>query len=232
MSRYVHSFVVVTALVAALSACTTLQIAAMLLPEGTTTMLLGNLEKVSDVNRKRVAQLEAAGRWEELARFAEQNLAKEASNADWFLILGYARSRSGAHDAAAKAYGEAVRLEPDNEAAWNLLAQSHRARGDSQRAVVVLNNALLALREAPVTMYLLGESYSDLGRDADARFAYEKSLAMEPQFSAAWFGLTRAYQRLGLASEAREARARLEKLDPQLAKRLDGAPAGTGAAVR
>ena len=231
MPLYVR-FLAAAAIAIALNACTTMQVVSMLVPDGTTSMLLSHLEKVSDVNRRRVVELEAAGRWDELARFAEQNLAKEASNADWLLILGYARSRAGAHDAAAKAYGEAVRLEPDNEAAWNLLAQSHRARGDSQRAVIVLNNALLALREAPATMYLLGESYSDLGRDVDARFAYEKSLAMEPQFSAAWFGLTRAYQRLGLTAEAGAARARLEKLDPQLAKRLDAAAVEGGAAAR
>src|SRR5215210_4637970 len=84
-----------------------------------------------------------AGRWDELAKLGEESVAKEPFNADWWLILGYARSQLGAHDAAAKAYGEALRFEPDNHAAWNLLAQSHRARGDSQRAVIVLNNALL-----------------------------------------------------------------------------------------
>lgn len=216
--------------VLALSACTTAGILASLVPDGTTSTLLGNLEKVSDVNRKRVAELERAKRWDELARFAEQNLAKEASNADWWLILGYARSQSGAHDAAAKAYSEAVRIEPDNESAWNLLAQAHRARGDSQRAVLVLNNALLALREAPVTWYLLGESYGDLGRYGDARAAYEKALSIEQQFPAAWFGVARAYRRLGLEEHAREARAKLEKLDPQLAKRLDETAAGREAA--
>jgi tetratricopeptide (TPR) repeat protein len=220
------------AIVLALTACTTAGILASLVPDGTTAMLLGNLEKVSEVNRRRVAELERATRWDDLAKLAEENIAKDGYNADWWLVLGYARSSAGAHEAAAKAYGEAVRLEPDNESAWNLLAQSHRARGDSRRALGVLNNALLALREVPVTVYLLAESYSDLGRYAEARAAYEKSLSMEPQFAAAWFGLARAYERLGLTKEAKEARAKLAKLDPQLAARLDAPPSKADAALR
>jgi tetratricopeptide (TPR) repeat protein len=203
-----------------------------LIPEGTFSTLLGNLEKVTDDNRRRIVELERAGRWDELARLADQNLAKDASNAEWWLVSGYARSQLGEHRAAVKAYGEAVRLEPDSAAGWNLLAQSHRAAGDSQRAVVVLNNALLALRDAPVTVYLLGESYSDLGRFDSALTAYQQALAIEADFPAAWFGLARAYGKLGRPGEAREARARLEKLDPAMAKRLADIGEVKGTAAR
>ena len=232
MSRHVSIAFAAAAIVLALAGCMTAGIIASLVPPGTANVLLGNMEKVSEVNRKRVGELARTGRWDDLAKLAEENTARERSNADWWLVLGYARSQSGDHRAAANAYREAVRVEPDNESAWNLLAQSHRALGDSERAVVVLNNALLALREAPVTVYLLGESYSDLGRYADARAAYEKSLSIEPQFAAAWLGLTRTYERLGLTDEAREARAKLQKLDPKLAKRLDAALPTAGAAAR
>jgi tetratricopeptide (TPR) repeat protein len=212
-----------------LGACTPQQaIIAALTPTGAATTLLGQLKGVDEQNIKRIVELERAGRWDELAGFADKNLEKERSNADWWLVLGYARTQGGDHRAAAKAYGEAVRLEPDSALGWNLLAQSYRATGDSQRAIVVLNNALLALRDAPLTVFLLGESYSDLGRLDQAAAAYRQALATEPKFPAAWFSLARTYALMGRQDDAKEARAKLEKLDPKLAKRLDG---GDGAGV-
>ena len=168
---------------------------------------------MSDENRKRVAELEQAGRWDELARFAEQNLAKDRGNADWWLVAGYARSQLGQHREAADAYGEAVRLEPDNIAAWNLLAQAYRAAGEPRRAVNALNNALTATRDSPVTFFLLGESYTDLRRYEEAAAAYREAVRRTH------------FRRRGLrspaltrGSAAREAGARrLERLDPKLA---------------
>ncbi len=233
MSCHFRAAVAGFALSAALGACSPqTALLASLVPDGTVSTLLGHLEKVTDDNRRRVAELQREGRWDELARLAEQNLAKDASNADWWLVLGHARSQAGDYGAAAKAFGEVVRLTPDAALGWNLLAQSYRSAGDSQRAVVVLNNALLALREAPVTVFLLGESYSDLGHFDRALAAYQQSLAIEADFPAAWFGLARTYERLGRMEEARAARVRLEKLDPTLAKRLDDGRAGRVAAPR
>jgi tetratricopeptide (TPR) repeat protein len=206
-----------------LGACTPQQaIIAALMPAGAASTLLGQLKGVDDENIKRIVELERAGRWDELARFAEKNLEKDRSNADWWLVLGYARTQSSDHPAAAKAFSEAVRLEPDSALGWNMLAQSYRAAGDSQRAIVVLNNALLALRDAPLTVYLLGESYSDVGRFDQAAAAYRQAVAIEPKFSAAWFSLARTYALMGRQDEAKDARATLEKLDPKLAKRLEG----------
>lgn len=221
-----RSSIIALALSFVLGACTPqAALLASLIPEGTVSTLLGHLERVGDENRQRVLALERAKNWDELARFAELNLAKEPSNADWWLIAGYARSEAGDHRAAAKAFAEAVRLEPDAALGWNMLAQSHRAAGDSARAVNVLNNAMFAVRDAPLTVFLLGESYSDIGRYEQAVTAYQQAIAMEAKFPAAWFGLGRAYARLGRMEEARQARVRLEELDPKLARRLGvGAP--------
>ena len=122
---------------------------------------------------------------------------------------------------ASEAYAEAVRIEPDSAMAWNNLAQSYRSAGDSRRAVVVLERAMLAVRDVPTTPYLLGESYADLERYDEAAAAYRRALAMNEKFTPAWFGLSRAYSSLGRTEDAREARRALEKLDPKLAQRLD-----------
>lgn len=206
------------------SACTPKgMLLSALLPQNTVNIVLGNLERVPDENRRRVAELEKAGRWPELASLAEAELSKDRANADWWLIAGYANSRSGKHHRAAEAYNEVVRLEPDNAAGWHLLAQSHRAAGEPERAVRVLERARYALRDSPLTPYLLGESYSDLKRYDLAVPAYRDALRIEERFPAAWFALAMSYARLGRTGEAREAGLRLEKLDPAAAERLRSA---------
>jgi tetratricopeptide (TPR) repeat protein len=212
-----------------LVACTLQQsVLLALTPAGAATTFLGNLKGVGADNRKRVAELETAGRWDDLVRFAEKNLEKDRSNADWWLVKGYALTQSADYRAAAQAYGEAVRIEPDSAMAWNMLAQSHRAAGESQRAVVVLERAMLAVRDVPTTPFLLGESYSDLRRFDEAAAAYRLALGMNAKFAPAWFGLSRVYTSLGRAEDAREARRALEKLDPKLAQRLDAPPVEAG----
>jgi tetratricopeptide (TPR) repeat protein len=214
------------ALVLIASACTPkAALLSALLPQNAVNVVLGNLERVPDENRRRVAELEKAGRWSDLAGLAEAELSKDRANADWWLIAGYANSQLGKHRRAAEAYDEVVRLEPDNAAGWHLLAQSHRAAGAPERAVRILERARYALRDSPLTPYLLGESYSDLQRYDLAVPAYRDALRIEERFPAAWFALAMSYARLGRTSEARAAELRLEKLDPAAAGRLRGAMA-------
>lgn len=191
-----------------------------LLPDGTVPILLSNLERVDDNNRQRLEDFERRGDWIGLARFAEENLAKDKSNVDWWLVAGYAYSRLGQHQRATEFYGEAVRLAPEEATGWNLLAQSYRATGQPQRAISTLNNALLAVRDSPETFYLLGESYGDIGRFDLARVAYQEALKIDSGFAEAWFGMGRACVRLDRSAEAREIVGVLERLNPRLATEL------------
>jgi tetratricopeptide (TPR) repeat protein len=190
------------------------------LPPGTASVVLSNLERVDDTNRTKVAELEARGDWEGLLRVADENLAKQRSNADWWVVAGYANIRLERHARAAECYSEVVRLEPDDAAGWHLLAQSYRAMKQPQRAVTVLDRALLALRDTPVTHFLLGESYSDLKRYAAAAAAYRQALQLDKTFGHAWYGLGRAELNNGHPPQAEQAAKSLEGLDPQLAAAL------------
>ena len=205
---------------------------ASLVPQGTLEVLLGNLERVRSDYRERVVALERKGAWKELAALAAGELGKDRSNADWWLIAGYAHSRMREHAAAADAYAQVIRLEPDNPAGWHLLAQTHREAGAPHRAVNALNNALPALRDSALTYYLLGESYADMKRYAEAAAAYEGALKIEQQFPAAWFSLGIAYMRVGRVAEARSVAVHLGKLDPKLAERLDAALSDSAAGGR
>lgn len=190
------------------------------LPAGTASVLMSNLERVEDTNRTRVAELEAGGDWAGLLQFANENLARQPSNADWWLVAGYANTRLERHEQAAQCFGEVIRLEPDEAAGWHLLAQSHRVMKQPQRAVVLLDRALLILRDSPVTHFMLGESYGDLGRFPAAAAAYRHALRLDPKFAQAWYGLGRAEIRNGRVTEAEQAVKALEPLDPRLAAGL------------
>ena len=190
------------------------------LPDGAVSTVLGNLKGMEEGNQRSVAKLEAAMNWDELAKLAEENLAKDRNNADWWFVAGYAHSQAGRHSQAIESYGERVRLTPDDLMGWQLLAQSYRESGQSQRAAQTLYNAHLALRGTPATWYLLGESYSDLYRYLPAAAAYREAVQLNGEFAEAWFGLGRAYSRLGRRPEFEQTLKTLEKLNPALAKEL------------
>ena len=206
-----------------LAACTPagqLLLAAM--PDGTIPMLLSHLERESDTNRQRVAALERAGDWAGLAQFADDNIAKQRDNTSWWLVAGYANSRQKKHARAIECFQEMVRLEPQAAEGWNLLGQEYRAAGDPQRAVEILTRALSAVRESPVTLMLLGESYSDLGRYEPAARAYREALDLDGGLTPAWLGLARSHIRTGRMADAESVARGLEKSSPQLAAAIRG----------
>ncbi len=206
---------------AALSACTPQQhLIAALIPDGTVSVLLSHLQKEEDGNRRRIVEMEARKDWDGIAKFAEDNLAKDRNNADWWFIAGYAHSEAGRNQRAIECYSEMVRLAPDDMLGSTSLAQSYRAAKQPLRAVQTLNNALRTRKGAPSTYFLLGESYADLDRDLPAAAAYREAVQLDGKFAMAWFGLGRAYARLGRAADYETALKALGKLDPALAKQL------------
>jgi tetratricopeptide (TPR) repeat protein len=205
----------------ALAACTPQAGVLMaVLPEGTVPTLLSHFERVDDSIRQRLVEFERRGDWKGLAAFAEENLAKDKANADWWMVTGYAYSRLEQYSRAIEYYAEAVRLAPDEATGWNLLAQAYRGAGQPERAIATLDNALRVRQDSPMTFYVLGESYSDVGRLEAAAGAYQQALKLNNEFAQAWFGMGRVDIRLGRDAEAREIVKLLERLDQGLASEL------------
>jgi tetratricopeptide (TPR) repeat protein len=206
----------------ALIACTP-QTAALLsvLPESTVPILLSNLQAMEDdTNRQRIAGLEARKDWDGMVKVAEENLAKDRNNTDWWTVAGYAHSQAGRHLRAIECYSEVVRRSPDEMLGWSLLAQSYRDAKQPARAVQTLSNAHLVRKGTAETWFLLGESYADLDRDLPASSAYREAVQLNREFARAWFGLGRAYARLGRRTEFEQALKSLERLDSALAQEL------------
>lgn len=207
--------------VAWLAGCTPQQaLLASALPDGTLSTLFGHFQRVEDTNRQRLVELERNRDWRGMIKFAEENLERGGPRPEWWLVAGHANTQLGNHARAIECHTEAVRLEPDEIFAWELLAQSYRAAGQPERAVRALENILLVKREVPTAYVLLGESYSDLHRWRPALQAYRQAINLDEALAPAWFGAGRAHARLGQSREAGEALRRLEKLNPALATAL------------
>jgi tetratricopeptide (TPR) repeat protein len=200
------------------------QLLISLLPEGTFTTLLTNMKGVSEPNRDRLSALEEKGDWNGVVQFAQENIAIDPTNPDWRVVAGYAYTQLGQYERAADQFQHAVRVSPDDIAAWNLLAQSYRAMGQPERAIRTLDGALRINQDSPVTYYLLGESFSDLKRPDRAVGFYEQALQRNPQFAEALFGAGVAYARLGRRTEWEIAVQQLRKMNPPLAERLASIP--------
>jgi len=202
-----------------LSSCMTpaQQLLLAVIPDGTLATLLSHFEREPSANRQRVVELENSGDWVALARFAEENLDKDRSRVSWWLVAGYAYSQQKQHARAIQCFREMVRLGPDMADGWNLLAQEHRTIGDPRRAIAIIDNALLGLRDSAVTLLILGDANSDLQRYEPALRAYRQALDIDGGLTPAWAGLARSYIKLGRALDAEKIASSMEKSNPQLA---------------
>jgi cytochrome c-type biogenesis protein CcmH/NrfG len=191
-----------------------------LLPPGTFTSLLGNMESVSEPNRRKLAELEKNGDWRGIADFAGQNLQRDPQNAEWWMVRGFAFTQIGELQPAVESFQEAVRFEPSEMTAWHLLAETQRAMKQPDRAVRTLEAALRVNQDNATTWYLLGESYHDLGNYERAAQSYTAALTRDSRNSSAWYGLAVANYRLGRKSETDAALAGLRRVNPQLADKV------------
>lgn len=210
----------------AFAACTPQQQLLMnLLPDGTIPVLLSNFQHVGDTNRRRIAEFEQRRDWDGLAKFAEENIKLDKSNADWWLVAGYAYSQSAQRRRAIECYGEVVRLSPEDALGWNLLAQSYRLSGQPERAMQIVDRALNVKQDSPATWFMQGEIYSDMGRFESAIAGYREAIKLDKRFDQAWLGLGKAYARLGWTKELKQVSEALEKLNPAMARELAAAAA-------
>lgn len=211
---------VVALLLSTLAACTPQQmLLSALVPDGTASMLLGDLQGIADANRQRIAELEQRGDWPGLAAFAEQNISRDPFSAEWRLVAGYAWSQAREFGRAAAQFAEMVRIAPDEVLAYHLLAEAQRESGQPERAVVTLERALQIDREPAQTLRLLGDAEAARGRHAAAMEAYRRGLSTQANMAPAWFGLGRSALRLGRERDAAEALANLQRLQaPQAAE--------------
>lgn len=205
-----------------LAACTPQQmLLSALVPDGTASVMLGNLQGIADTNRQRIAELEQRGDWPGLAAFAEQNISRDPFSAEWRLVAGYAWSQAREFGRASAQFAEMVRIAPDEVLGYHLLAEAQRESGQPERAVVTLERALQIDREPAQTLRLQGDALFAAGSNTEAFSAYRRALSLDSRLEPAWWGYGRAALRLGRMVEARQAVAALAGMQSARAAELE-----------
>jgi trypsin-like peptidase/tetratricopeptide repeat protein len=99
------------------------------------------------------------------------------------------------------------------------------ARSWKELETVAIDWALREIDNAEAWL-ALGRAQVELDQGKEAVLALRRAVALEPNNTRAWYWLAFAYRSIGFDSEFVDASAQLERLDPQLAARLEtSAPA-------
>lgn len=204
-----------------ISACTSpVGLLLSLIPDGTFSMLLSNMDSVDTNSTEKLAALSAKEDWGGIAALAQENLNTDPTNADWWVIAGYAATRQNNLPRANQCFLEAVRLSPDDIDAWNLLAESYRVMGQPERAIKTIENALRVTKDSPMSYFVIGQSFRDMKKYDRAMQYYEQTLHREPNFTQGWYEYGVAASRIGKRAEYDRALKALQSLSPPAADRL------------
>lgn len=150
-------------------------------------------------------------------------LAREPKHVGSLQLLGTLAQQSGRLDEAAACFGELTKIKPDMTVAHHSLAKTLVAMGRDQDAVAALERAL-AIKSGPgsmppadqaVTLFNLGYLYERLGHADMAVGAYERALAVKPDFAEALNNLGALRLAQGRPQEASAAFARALSLAPE-----------------
>ena len=215
----------------ALAACTPM--AALLMPSA--PLLSAALASRGDdsATAEAIRDLQVKRDWAGLTRLANERIALNPEDADWWVVLGYAALQRKELAEAVKILDTAVTRAPEDIDALNLLAEAQRLSGQVARATRTLKRAMTVDPSSPISRYLLGEAYRDEGLLSRARESYAEAVRLEPEFILAWYGLVKVLERTGPQEDRDTALARLRKLDPVLAQEFSDAgeskPAGNSA---
>ena len=156
-----------------------------------------NLGALLKENEKLKHELTLAKDGERQATLAAYEKNIGALNAlEWF-ERGYARDVSGDCGEAVKAYGKAIRLNPDYAPAYNNRGKCYARLGDYRQAVKDFNNAIALNPGLATTHYNRGNVYTRLGNYRRAITDFDRAIALDPGFAVAYNNRGNAYTRLG-----------------------------------
>ncbi|HOI69131.1 MAG TPA: tetratricopeptide repeat protein [Methanothrix sp.] len=135
-----------------------------------------------------------------------RNSTSELEKANWFY-------NQGEYDEAILAYDEAIRLEPEDAAAWNNKGNALDDLGRYDEAILAYDEAIRLDPEFAVAWYNKGNALRDVGKYDEAIKAYDQAISINPQYANAWNNKGVALQALGRTSEADAAFAKAEELE-------------------
>lgn len=122
---------------------------------------------------------------------------------DWWYLGGLTAHRQALRLDAVRQFEHAAALAPDSALVSLRLADSRLASGDLEGARSVYRALLSVPDAAPAAWYGLGRLFLMEKADGQARAAFEKALALYPNFGAAHYAMAQIQRRAGDAEGAR-----------------------------
>jgi tetratricopeptide (TPR) repeat protein len=140
----------------------------------------------------------------------------EVDFADAHNSLGSVLIQDGKIDAAIYQFQEALRIDPDTANARNNLEKANRILKIIESDIAVLKDRQQKEPDNPVYIFQLGNLYYDIGRWPEAADAYEKTIALAPDFVEATNNLGLAYKRQEEYEKALETFQTLIQRQPEI----------------
>ena len=125
------------------------------------------------------------------------------------------------HAAAVESYQRAIRISPEDEAAWLALGASQSALGQTERAIQTYQQLLRNRPESAQAYLALADTYQAQGRMDLAITNYRECVRYEPDSAQGWYGLTVSYQLTRQSERRDEALQRLRKFAPAVADQFE-----------
>jgi len=132
---------------------------------------------------------------------------------DWY-TKGYALYDQGKYDEAAKAYDEAIRLDPNNADTWYNKGLALYDQGKYDEATKAYDEAIRLDPNNADTWNNKGNSLSHLGKYDDAINAYDEATRLDPNDAYAWYNKGNSLYDQGKYDEAIKAYDEAIRLDP------------------
>jgi len=124
---------------------------------------------------------------------------------------------------AIEACKQAIRVAPNDPAAHYLMGSANFGLGRYQEALTAYEKAAALnpkAAESPDLQYELGMTYLNLKRYPQAVVAFNKVVRADPNHPRGHYGLVGAYLGQGKQEEATKAYRTLQRLDPEMAKKV------------
>src|SRR6266852_5859785 len=147
---------------------------------------------------QRAKEFMAQGKFREAVPLYRELNQAVPRNAGLLLNLGMALHMAGDDRESIEPLEGAVRLDPKLAPAWLFLGAARLELGDTPAGLEALRVVLHLQPDHRDALGLLAGALLSLGRPAEAANQYRKLAELNPESSAAWYGLGRTYESLSV----------------------------------
>jgi len=152
--------------------------------------------------------------------YTERALVVNPASSHSWSNKGYTLLKLQRYGPASEALQTAVRLQPDNANAWINLWETYLRQGQLGKAITTLERACNLAPQAVDARIYVAQAYLGSGQPAKAKEHLDAIVAQQPELPMAWYMLTAVYISQGKPAETLDAYARLNRLNPALARDL------------